>query len=252
MKNLRNRSLIIILFLLIILPSGIVAADNPTELLLQAQERQNLNQDSYLLKMKSIIQDKDKTDTAELKVYIYQGGIKQLITFTVPKRLANNKYLVIDSNTWMYQQGLNRPIRISGRQKLFGDAGIGETVGINYYQNYKITNSTNHNEIYKLDLIAKDKKSAYQQARLWITNDGYLKKVILKALNGTPLKKITYQNYHKINNHQLADLVITNLMQNKERTTKLQYIDIQKKNLPAKAFQPLMMDKFELLINNHK
>jgi len=194
MKNLKNRATIIILFLLIILPSGIVAATNPKELLRQAQERQNLNQDSYLLEMKSIIQDKDKTDTAKLKVYIYQGGTKQLVTFNAPKRLADNKYLVIDSNTWMYQQGLSRPIRISGRQKLFGDAGIGETVGVNYYQDYKITNSTKHNETYLLDLVAEDKKTAYQQARLWITNDGYLKKVILKALNGTPLKKITYQN----------------------------------------------------------
>ena len=78
----------------------------------------------------------------------------------------------------------------------------------------------------------------------------HIKQVILKAITGTLLKELTYSNYRKIGEHELADIAIKNLLQNQDRVTELRYIDIENKKLSAKAFQPLMMGKFNLLIRD--
>ena len=245
MKKLLTYILLSLILILICIPAS---AKTGQELLKLAQQRSNFYNQSQVITMKTTINKQQETDKATLKIYVYQGGKKELVSFTAPQRLADQKYLVIGSNTWLHQEGLRRPIRISARQKLFGDAGIGETVGIDYYNQYNIQKVTKDNSLYTLKLKAKTKQTTYQQAKAWITKDGYFKKVILKAVNGSPLKKIEYQDYRKINNHEVANLVIKNLLHQQNRTTTLKYINIEQKKLPAKAFQPLMMDKFKLLI----
>jgi len=140
---------------------------------------------------------------------------------------------------------------VSGSQRLFGDAGIGETVGVDYYRDYQIKEFKQSEKDYIFELTAKDSKTAYQQVKLTISKDSYyIKQVILKAITGTLLKELTYTDYRKIGEHELADIAIKNLLQNQDRVTELRYIDIENKKLSAKAFQPLMMGKFNLLIRD--
>jgi hypothetical protein len=174
-----------------------------------------------------------------------------MVTFTAPQNLKNNKFLVIGTNTWMSKQGLRRPLRISGNQKLFGDAGVGATVGIDYYHDYQVQEFKQETENYSLELVAKDQKTAYQQISLKISKENYLlQESILKSVNGTPLKKLNYHDYQQIGKHYLADITIKNLLQNQDRVTELKYLDIKDKDLEAKAFQPLMMGQFDLLIKD--
>ncbi len=245
-----NRILIFLLVLICaIFINNSIYAKTSKELIKSALEEQNLNEESYMIKMKCIVSHEKKVDSSILKVYIYNGGQRQMVTFTSPEELSNNKYLVIGSNTWMSKKGLHRPIRVSGSQKLFGDAGIGETVGIDYYNDYNIKRCKETEESYVFELVAKDSQSSYQQLQLMISKeDYYIKKVILKAITGTPLKELTYRNYREIKGHQLADIVIKNLLQNKDRVTELKYIDVEERDLVANTFQPLMMSKFDLLI----
>jgi len=251
MKSI-NKSLILLLALIILMSStNLIYAKEPKDIIKLAFQKQNLNQDSYLLEMECIVSEGDKRDSSSLKVYIYNGGERQMVTFRAPKRLTDNKFLVIRTNTWMYKKGLHRPIRVSGSQKLFGDAGVGETVGIDYYNDYQIKEYSETEDNYIFELVAKDSQTSYQQAKLTISKGGcYIKKVILKAITGIPLKELTYKNYRKIGEHELADIVIKNLLQNQDRITELKYIDIENKKLSAKAFQPLMMGKFNLLIRD--
>lgn len=136
--------------------------------------------------IKAISYNGEESNTADIKVYLYDKE-RQIITFTAPQWLRDDSYLVVGYNTRMYRQGLHRPIWISARQKLFGDAGIAETVGINYLHDYKVVKMSEDDLWYMMELTALDKKTAYQQAKLWVTKDGlHLRRAVLKALNGQP------------------------------------------------------------------
>lgn len=251
MKSI-NKSLIVFLIIaiLLIITSAIYASD-VKDIVKLALEKQNLQENSYLLEMECILSEGEDTDSSNLKVYIYNGGERQMVSFTAPERLTDNKFLAIGTNTWMYKKGLHRPIRVSGSQKLFGDAGIGETVGIDFYNDYDIKEYSETENNYIFELVAKDSKTVYQQIQLTISKEGYyINRAILKAITGTSLKELQYKNYRKIKDHELADIVIKNLLQNQNRVTELKFIDIEEKKLAANAFQPLMMDKFDLLIGD--
>ncbi|QTL99405.1 outer membrane lipoprotein-sorting protein [Iocasia frigidifontis] len=264
MRIINKKSMILLIIISIfLLNTSKIYATGSKEIIQLALDKQNLHENSYLIEMDCTViekvKDKDKindgeeteTNSSALRVYIYNGGERQMVTFTAPEDLVHNKFLIIGTNNWMSKKNLRRPIRISGQQRIFGDAGIGETVGINYYRDYDIKEFHEVEDSYIIDLLAKDEKTTYQQVKLTISKDtNRIKHVILKAVSGTPLKELNYKNHRKIGNHEVADIVIKNLLQDQDRVTELKYIGIQVKELSPRAFQPLMMSRFDLLIKD--
>ena len=211
-------------------------------------ERQGLGAGSFVLDLQVDSVDGKETYTAYVRVYLHATK-KQMVTFTKPERLTNQSFLVIATNTWMYQKGLNRPLRISAQQKLFGEAGIAETAGIDYLHDYRVVKMEETATHYQLELQALDKKAAYQQAKLWVDKDRVVvEKIILFALNGQPLKELLYYNYRLLNGHQIASIEIRNLLYEKAQRTVMNYLSIRGRELPEGAFDPLMMSKFQLLV----
>ncbi|HBR27994.1 MAG TPA: hypothetical protein DD789_01005 [Firmicutes bacterium] len=228
--------------------SRLTLAQDPQLLLTEIYERQGLGTSSFVLDLQVDFLDGQKTQTAHVRVYLHETK-KQLVTFTQPERLTNQSYLVIDTNTWMYQQGLNRPLRISAQQKLFGEAGIAETVGIDYLHDYQVVKVEETATHYQMELVAVDKRTAYQKASLWVAKDRVVvEKIVLSALNGQPLKELLYHNYRSLNGHEIATMEIRNLLYEKAQRTVVNYLAIRGQALPENAFDPLMMGKFHLLV----
>ncbi len=224
-----------------------VCAMTPEEILKDIRRRNGLGNGSYSIELKMTAYRNQDVSNANIKVYT--SGNKQIVTFTAPEKLTDESYLVNGYNTWMYQQGLKRPIRISAQQKLFGDAGIAEAAGIDYANDYQVVRSTETDLQYQYELKAIDNRTAYQQAGLWIDKNGLLlNKVVLKALNGQPLKEIIYRNHRQLNGHEIADMEVRNLLQEKDNRTIMEYTAITSREIPDKAFDPLMMGKLQLLI----
>jgi hypothetical protein len=216
--------------------------------LTEIYERQGLGTGSFVLDLQVDSLDGQKTQTAMVRVYLHEAK-KQMVTFIQPERLTNQSYLVIDSNTWMYQQGLNRPLRISAQQKLFGEAGIAETVGIDYLHDYQVIELEETATHYQMELVALDKRTAYQKASLWVAKDRVrIEKIVLSALNGQPLKELLYRDYRSLNGHEVATMEIRNLLYQKTKRTVVNYLAIRDQTLPENAFDPLMMGKFHLLV----
>lgn len=243
--------LILLLCLIPVIPlRGRAEQLTAEEILAELNKRMNLDEGSYILDFIMTSYEGEESHRAEVRVYLYDEE-RSIATFLSPERMVNDHYLVIGHNTWMYQEGLHRPIRISPRQKLFGDAGIAETVGINYYREYDVVKLSEDNGYYVLELKARDKKTAYQLATLQVTRGELrLTRIILKALNGQELKELIYDNHRQLAGHEVADITIKNLLHEKDKKTELVYRDIRRKELPEKAFQPLMLDKFRLLIKD--
>ncbi len=221
---------------------------NPKAMIQNVFSRQGLLEGSWIIDISATSVQNNEINTAGVRVYFYNKE-KQIVVFTAPEKLKDGSYLVIGYNTWMYEKKLKRPLRISAQQKLFGDAGIAETAGIDYVDDYRILKMIEHETTLEIDLKALDLKTAYQQAQIWLQRDDLkLKQIILMALNGKPLKRLQYSNFQMINGHEMAKIEIQNLLYEKDRKTILEFMNIRGGDLPLQAFDPLMMDKYPVLL----
>ncbi len=236
------------LLMVIILTGLSVKALEAEELLKDIYRRQGFGKGSYILEIQVDLQQKNEVQTSHVRVYLHESN-KQLVTFLSPQRMTGQSFLVSDNNTWMHQEGLNRPLRISPQQKLFGEAGIAETIGIDYLNDYRITERAETPTEHILDLEATDVKTAYQRARLWIDKEEVkIEKVVLMAINGLPLKELIFSDYCLLNDHEVARIDIRNLLSEKDQNTVINYLSIEESRLPAEIFDPLLMGKSQFLL----
>ena len=54
-----------------------------------------------------------------------------------PPKYRGNKLLMLNTSMWYYKNGLSKPVPISQRQKLMGDASYGDIASTNYADNYE-------------------------------------------------------------------------------------------------------------------
>lgn len=90
-----------------------------------------------------------------------------------PVRFKGSKLLQVDRNMWLTRPGLSKPIPISPRQRMSGQASNGDIAATNYAGDYDATlngNETVDGEpCYVLDLVAKHKRTTYDRIRYWVS-----------------------------------------------------------------------------------
>lgn len=93
-------------------------------------------------------------------------------TSMAPPKYRGNKILMLNSSMWFYKPGLSRPVPISQRQKLMGDAAYGDIAATNYAEYYSATRLPDEvvdgEECYVFDLKAKSEKVTYDRIVYWV------------------------------------------------------------------------------------
>ncbi|MFH0935138.1 MAG: outer membrane lipoprotein-sorting protein, partial [Pseudomonadota bacterium] len=114
-----------------------------------------------------------------------------------PVRFKGSKILQVERNMWMTRPGLSKPIPISPRQRMSGQASNGDIAATNYAGDYEAqlgaTENVDGEPCYVLDLKAKHKRATYDQIRYWVS----VKRVVgIKAefysVSGKLLKTATF------------------------------------------------------------
>jgi outer membrane lipoprotein-sorting protein len=238
---------IVVLIVVGCLSANKTAAMNPRDILTDIFKRQGLTgEGSFEINLQVVSFKGEARNDSRVRVFL-DDGRKQLVTFIEPERLKDDYYLVNGYNTWMYRKELKRPLRISAQQRLFGNAGIAETAGINYLNDYDIIKATENDGEYLIELQAKDGRTAYQRASMWISKSSLrISKIILKALNGQELKSLLYGDYRMVDGHEMAVIEINNLLQNMNEKTIIKYTGIKSRTFDPEIFDPLMMGKISL------
>lgn len=92
-----------------------------------------------------------------------------------PPRDRGNKVLMVNGNMWFHKPGLSKPVPISQRQRLMGNAAYGDIAATNYAEDYEATllgeESVNGGVCYVFDLKAKDNRAAYDRIKYWISKE---------------------------------------------------------------------------------
>ena len=90
-----------------------------------------------------------------------------------PVRFKGSKILQVDRNMWLTRPGLSKPIPISPRQRMSGQAANGDIAATNYAGDYDAQTNGMENiddeACYVLDLTAKHKRTTYDKIRYWVS-----------------------------------------------------------------------------------
>lgn len=115
-----------------------------------------------------------------------------------PVRFKGAKLLQVERNMWMTRAGLYKPIPISPRQRMSGQASNGDIAATNYVADYQAVwqgeEKAEGENCHVLDLTAKHKRATYDKVRYWVSiARGVGVKAEFYSVSGKLLKIATFQ-----------------------------------------------------------
>jgi hypothetical protein len=119
------------------------------------------------------VETAERTRTSRMTYQVKARGFDILGVNTAPPKSAGNKILMLSGNMWFYKPGLSKPVPISRRQKLMGNASYGDIAATNYAEDYLAAlegeDLLEGEPCWVLSLKTDDAKATYDTIRYWIS-----------------------------------------------------------------------------------
>ena len=166
-----KRSIPMAFFLVVALCCGdAIAALSTTDILRKADRaRGNLEGVTWEVAVESV--QKNRTDN--LSFDVKARGFDILGENRAPAKYKGNKLLMLKGNMWFYKPGLRKPVPISRRQRLLGNAAYGDIASTNYAEDYEATHVTDEavdgEDCYVFDLKSTNKNTTYDRIKYWVS-----------------------------------------------------------------------------------
>ena len=159
-----------------LLPLRAGADPAPADILKAADEaRGSVNGLAWQVQIASADKERD-TDTLVYDIKVRSFNVAG--TSMAPPKYRGNKILMLNNNMWFYKPGLSRPVPISQRQKLMGDAAYGDIAATNYAEYYDATRLADDvvdgEACYVFDLKARTEKVTYDRITYWVSKQRLL------------------------------------------------------------------------------
>ncbi len=223
-------------------PAAAASALSPRQVLEKADRaRGKLPGLVWTVKMTSVERGRQREQTLEVKA----RNEDVLATFTAPPRVKGQKLLMVGRNMWFIKPGVSKPVPISPRQKLMGQAANGDIASTNYSGDYEgvfVGDEAVHGEAcYVLDLTARNKKVTYDRIKYWVSKSRLVGvKAEFYTVSGKLFKtaEFEYENRIRFRGEEIpfvSRMVIRDAIRPQEVTT-LEYSDITVKELPDSTF----------------
>jgi outer membrane lipoprotein-sorting protein len=186
------------IFILLTSVAWAEAAPNPEELLKFSDRARGAAAALEGVSWDSHLDSKENGEDSHQVYAVKVRGNDALAETLSPPRQKGELVLFNDRQLWYYKPGLKKPVSISPRQKLMGQAANGDIASTNYARDYSATSVAAENvgdiPAWKLELKAKAKNVTYDRIRYWISK---AKKVAVKAefltLAGEPFKSAEFK-----------------------------------------------------------
>jgi outer membrane lipoprotein-sorting protein len=125
-------------------------------------------------------------------------GNDALVESLAPPRYKGEIMLFNDRTIWFVKPGLRKPVSISARQRLSGEAANGDIASTNYARDYEGTiegeQEVNGEAAYRLELKARAKNVTYDRIRYWISKKRHLGlKAEFLTVGGDVFKTATFE-----------------------------------------------------------
>ncbi len=203
------------------------------QLLIESDRARGAIEISQGITWKAKIHSEDNGNKSDIDYLIKVGGDNALAEALAPPRNKGQMTLFNKRNVWFYKPGLKKPMSISPRQKLSGQAANGDIASTHYARDYQAQVSgeemLNGIKTIRLTLKARSPDVTYDQITYWIRLD---QKLAVQAefltLSGQPFKKaeFEYQNHIQIGKKSLpfiSKMKITDI-KNSQNFTVFDYL----------------------------
>jgi outer membrane lipoprotein-sorting protein len=198
-KNWLARSTIWVLFLASYAQAG---AQKSASELLQTADRAR----GGLLKGLEWKVDIDSTedgDHSDRSFFVRARDYNALAQATAPARNKGEIFLFNDHDLWFAKPGLRKPVAISARQRLTGQAANGDIASTHYSRDYSATiegkGKIGNDPVVIMRLKAKDPKVTYDQIRYYVSEkSGLALKAEFMTLQGDVMKIATFEYQNRI------------------------------------------------------
>lgn len=218
---------VVVCALFLLISASAIQAQMSNEELLKATDKARGNDEGiqWEVAMHSIERGREQ----DRKFLVVAKGYNSLINTLEPGNVKGQKLLMQDRNMWFAKPGLSKPVPISPRQKLMGDASNGDLAATNYGGDYKVIGTedgkVNDEDCIVLNLQAVDKRATYDKIKYWVSKK---RTIGLKAefytISGKMFKSalFEYKNRINLNNKSqefISKMIITNAILKDDVTT---------------------------------
>lgn len=153
--------------------SGIIfAAPDAQTLLKHSDQARGGGLPGIVWEIKLVSRDGEKVDEPQ-RLLVKATDNSSVAETQEPARSKGSKLLQVERNMWLTRPGLSKPIPISPRQRMSGQASNGDIAATNYAGDYDAqmngTQTLEGEVCYVLDLKAKHKRATYDRIRYWIS-----------------------------------------------------------------------------------
>jgi hypothetical protein len=242
--KLKSRFNFINLFVAILTTtSSAVAAVDAQDLLRKADRARGGLSDGLEWNLAIVSTDSDGKNRFEYKVQV--KGSNVLAKCLSPARSKGDTYLFLDRTLWVHRSELRKPLSLSSRQRLSGQAANGDIATTNYSRDYTAQllgeDVVNGAKTWKLKLKAKGTDLTYDQITYWISKDKVLGvQAEFLTLDGLPFKRAKFEYANTISNSgaklPFVSRMLINDIKNPALTSELTYEKISTAKLGEQIF----------------
>lgn len=140
------------------------------ELLLEA-DRARGNYDGVTWQV--VLEAADATRAIALTLGVQARGFDYLATVLAPPKDRGQRLLLRAGNLWFHKPDLSKPVPLSQRQRLLGEAAYGDLAATDYAHDYEIASTAAEpvegEPCQRFELRARTPRATYELIRYWIS-----------------------------------------------------------------------------------
>lgn len=201
--------------------------------------------DSGIAMQSTIVSLKEGKEVRSYSVQIDSHDGNSLITFTAPAFSRGTKMLMRQRNMWFLSTDVKKPVPISPRQRLLGDASNGDIATVNLARDYaaKITGEAMVDNLacHVIELVARTKDTTYDRIVYYVTKADQLGvKAEYYTVSGRLFKtaSMRYENKLATGGRSipfLSRMEISDALDKKQKTV-MTYVNPQLRSIPPSRF----------------
>jgi len=241
---LRRMLLLIVLSCGVVVAQLLVAQELSVQDILRSSDRARGNLDGIIWNITITTTENGVSESRGMTVKVKKNNT--LARFTSPANMNDRMVLMVDRNMWFIRSGLKKPVSLSPRQKLLGDAANGDIASTNYVDDYHAVllgeETVRGEACYVLDLKAANKNVTYDRIRYRVSKERLVGvQAEFYTLSGKLFKtaEFKYDNRISVNGQEaipfVSELIIRDAIQ-KNRVTTMTYSHIKVEPIPDSTF----------------
>jgi hypothetical protein len=183
-----------------------------------------------------------KTDTRAYESFL-KGKDKALVKFVLPADENRTRVLMVDTDMWVQMPTTAKPVRVSARQKLMGNAAYGDVARLTFVGNYTAKfvreDKFGQEDAWVFDLTAiAGRPVTYDRVEYWVSRaTNRPLRAYYQTAAGKIIREGLFEGYAEVFGKSRPQRFVLVDHLRKDHVTTLLFKNPRKKNLPDLLFE---------------